>query len=475
MPAAKPRSRPGQRRCIVVGAGLAGLTAAYELGKRGWEVEVLEAHPSHIGGRVFTYEFPAAPGLVCELGAEWIGADHATIIALAEELQLNPRQDHHYSFCFWDGGPTSRWYGRDAVGLEADPRLGWDDSDVKIWNAFQDEYLGTTNKATKYGPKKQKAVDQVDWWTCLAKRGLSEKALLRCDAAQSTDFGESIRHVGAFNATSEYFASNSTDEVDFKIEGGNHRLIDKLEAAIGQRSIRTGAEVVAIQQGGGQVTAALKAGAAVKPADACVCAIPACRLRRIDWQPRLPDRQALAADQLQYGRIMKSAVLFGERFWPAPDTGDGFAVVTNRDTDFCFESTHGQGSQDGPGILCSYAIGDKADDLASEPDPHQVASWITQDVLGAIQNMVPAPPVTKQHVPLDIATRAWQLEEFIGGAFALFRPGQWFAYQDQGLLTAPHKRVHFAGEHLADAQGFMEGAVATGVRAAKEIDKALGP
>jgi monoamine oxidase len=60
------------KHCIVIGAGLAGLAAAYKLTKKNWKVTVLEAR-NRVGGRVFTFKFHEAPGLYCELGGEWVG------------------------------------------------------------------------------------------------------------------------------------------------------------------------------------------------------------------------------------------------------------------------------------------------------------------------------------------------------------------------------------------------------------------
>jgi hypothetical protein len=68
-------SRMRQKECVVIGAGLAGLAAAYRLSQKNWKVTILEA-ADRIGGRVMTYHFDGAPGLNCELGGEWIGTDH---------------------------------------------------------------------------------------------------------------------------------------------------------------------------------------------------------------------------------------------------------------------------------------------------------------------------------------------------------------------------------------------------------------
>jgi monoamine oxidase len=163
-------------------------------------------------------------------------------------------------------------------------------------------------------------------------------------------------------------------------------------------------------------------------------------------------------------------VLFRKRFWDeAPKEKrlrrkGGFSVFSDRVSDFCFDSTY---LQDRPGgILCSYAIGDKADDIASEPDVMQVGRWIAKDVCDAIGKKGKAPEV------LAVQQQAWQRQNWISGAYAFYRPGQWFDLQP--VLAAPFERVFFAGEHIADAQGFMEGAVQTGQDAVDAMHQRYG-
>ena len=84
--------------------------------------------------------------------------------------------------------------------------------------------------------------------------------------------------------------------------------------------------------------------------------------------------------------------------------------------------------------------------------------------------------ITRDLVPLDsrsprlaraIESMPWQRDRHTGGAYAVYRPGQWFTVRP--TLQRPHGKVLFAGEHLADWQGFMEGAVVTGEAAAKAL------
>lgn len=137
-------------------------------------------------------------------------------------------------------------------------------------------------------------------------------------------------------------------------------------------------------------------------------------------------------------------------------------MCTSLASDFCFDSTQGQEGRQG--ILCSYAIGDKADDIASSPR-QKLKNWIVEDVAHAFG--LPWSSSKSDPTAVAIEQQAWQKEPFTGGAYAFYRPGQWFTVRP--ILRRPFKKVFFAGEHIADCQGFMEGAVVTGKAAAAAI------
>lgn len=190
--------------------------------------------------------------------------------------------------------------------------------------------------------------------------------------------------------------------------------------------------------------------------------MPAPCLLQIKWTPELPPEKVDAIRQLQYARITKTAVLFADRFWDnarGRNRRFGFAVFNSRVTDFCFDSTYGQKGT--LGIICSYSIGDKADDIASEKR-WNVKRWIRNDLREFV-----GVKDREAGKALDIEVQAWQKKTW-RGAYAFYRPGQWFTLRP--ILQNPHKRVFFAGEHLSDeAQGFMEGAVQTGQDAADQL------
>ena len=207
-----------------------------------------------------------------------------------------------------------------------------------------------------------------------------------------------------------------------------------------------------IQQRMGRVV--VKAGNERFAADACICTVPARVLDKLRFDPPLPTIQRAAAEQLQYARIIKNSVLFNERFWGAED----FSLVSDATSHYYFHSTQNQpGTQ---GVLCSYAVGEKADVLASQSDVRR-SDIVTRDLLPFNER---APTLAR-----NIHSYAWQRDRYTRGAYALYRPGQWFTIRP--ILQRPHGKVLFAGEHLADWQGFMEGAVVTGEDAAHALMK----
>ncbi|HYJ47939.1 MAG TPA: NAD(P)/FAD-dependent oxidoreductase [Pyrinomonadaceae bacterium] len=421
-----------QRRnysAIVIGAGLSGLAAAYQLKQAHWGVTVLEAR-ERMGGRVLSYSFQGSD-LICEMGGEWVGESHERLKALCHDFGIELK-DHRFAASLMRNGVVSR------------PNE-WDFSPQAkaAFEKFRKRY-------ERYTLSEKKRLDRFDWWTWLEEIGFTQDDLLLRDLQDSTDFGESIRHVSAFAAASEYFESSPANEMDYKMVGGNSRLVREFASRIGEGAIHTGTIVEEIRERAGRVTVRTNKGTFT--ADACVCTVPPRVLDKIRFDPPLASAYADAAEQLQYARIIKNSVLFDRRFWGE----ENFSLVSDATSHYYFHSTKDQpGAQ---GILCSYAVGEKADVLASQSDARR-SEIVTRDLL-------PFNPEA-QGLARAIQSYAWQRDIYTGGAYALYRPGQWFTIRP--ILQRPHGKVLFAGEHLADWQGFMEGAVVTGEEAAKAL------
>lgn len=427
-------SQRRRRSCIVIGSGLSGLAAAYKLKSAGWSVTILEAR-NRIGGRVFSYSFTQNSGLICELGAEWVGESHERIKALCRDFQIL-LQKHQFEDRLMQNG---RVYGPREWGFSPQARV-----------AFE-RMIKNYEKLT---PLQRTNLDKYDWWTYLYKIGFTQDDLILRDLMDSTDFGESIRHVSAFAALAEYAESSPHNEMDYKMTGGNSRLAEEFAKRIGPENIRLNTRVIEINQRAGMVSVVTDK--ETFGADACICTAPVASVRKIKFNPPLPGAHADALQQLTYARIVKNSVLFENRFWKA----ENFSLVSDTASHYYFHSTQ---NQPGPeGILCSYAIGEKADLLASQSDDRRM-KIITRDLADFDED---APKLAKA-----IASYAWQRDEYTQGAYALYRPGQWFGLRP--ILARPHGKVLFAGEHLADWQGFMEGAIETGEAAADSLIKKL--
>lgn len=432
-------SQRRRRHAVVIGAGLSGLAAAYKLKNAGWSVTVLEAR-DRIGGRVFSYQDKPS-GLICELGAEWVGESHERIKSLCRDFNI-PLQKHQFEdYLLRDG----RVYRPGEWSFSPEAKTAFD----KLIKGYD-----------KLTPAAKVRLDRYDWWNYLEKIGFSPDDLRLRDLMDSTDFGESIRHVSAFAALAEYAESSPKNEMDYKMAGGNSRLAEEFAKRIGRENIRLNVSVDQLIQARGKVRVmADYTGAPGSHVfdgfyDAVICTVPVQSLLKIKFDPPLPTAQRNAAEQLVYSRICKNSVLYDKRFWKA----ENFSLVSDATAHYYFHSTQNQpGTQ---GILTSYAIGEKADVLASQSDTRRMRI-ITEDIADFDSD---APKLARR-----IVSYAWQRDEFTDGAYALYKPGQWFGIRP--ILQKPHGKILFAGEHIADWQGFMEGAIETGEAAASTLIK----
>ncbi|MGE3465641.1 MAG: flavin monoamine oxidase family protein [Pyrinomonadaceae bacterium] len=436
------------KACVVIGAGLAGLAAAYKLKNAGWQVTVLEAR-DRIGGRVFSHK-DGKSGLICELGAEWVGESHERIKALCKDFGI-PLQKHQFEdFLLRDG----RVY-----------RPGEWSFSPQAKSAF-DRMIAGYEKLTA---AQKTRLDRTDWWNHLEKIGFTPDDLRLRDLMDSTDFGESIRHVSAFAALAEYAESSPKNEMDYKMTGGNSRLAEEFVKRIGSENIRLNSHVQSVDQ---NVKGVSIKGFTVFPpaagshqqfampsvvtltADAVICTVPIQSLLKIKFDPPLPAAQRNAAEQLVYSRISKNSVVYSDRFWKE----ENFSMVSDTTSHFYFHSTQSQGGKEG--ILTAYAIGEKADVLSSQSDERRM-----RIVAGDLAPLDDDAPKKAER----IISYAWQRDPFTDGAYALYKPGQWFGIRP--ILARPHGKVLFAGEHIADWQGFMEGAIESGESAANALIK----
>ncbi len=426
------KKKPGS--VLIIGAGFAGLTAAHLLRKQGVQVTILEAR-NRIGGRVYSHSPEGTEGQVIELGAEWVGNSHSSLIDMCKEFGLELRNNQFETHLTFEGAysPAGKWEFSKKLEEFWMKKTG-------IWEGYTD----TTKKK----------LDQMDWWRWLSNQGFSERDLLLRELIDSTDFGESIRHTSGFAAFAEYAESSEKNEMDLKIVGGNSQLADKLANAVDRRNILTSKKVISITQHKKEGVTVKCADGTEYKADRLICTAPTYSVMQINWSPGLPAKQVDAMNALQYARIVKFPVIFKERFWKQED----FDMVTDTPAHYFYHATK---NQDGKtGVLISYCTGDKADAMSSMTKEQR------QDII--LEALRPAFGNVK-HYMKDSMMYYWGTDPYSRGAYAFYGKGQWFGIMP--VLRESFMHTHFAGEHLADWQGFMEGAINS---AEDVVDEILG-
>jgi monoamine oxidase len=415
-------------KVIIIGAGLAGPTAAYRLKQKKIDYLILESR-SRIGGRVFSHQI--TDDLVIELGGEWIGNSHIRMQQLCNEFDLELQNNQLDTHLIYKGKymPSGNWSYSEE----------WNRQFTKILADY--EHFSEDDK---------QLLDGMDWWRFLIGKGCDGRDLDIRELLDSTDFGEGIRHVSAFAALTEYAESSEKNEMDLKIKGGNSVLADKLSEVIGKENIMLEHSVQKVVQN--TKVHVYCANGKVFEADKVICTIPTFALQNINWEPALPKMKTDALLQLQYARINKHALLFEKRFWQE----ESFDMVTDQTPHYFYHATKNQPSENG--VLISYSIGDKAAVIANQDDNRNAAEIerTLQPHFGNIRSLL------KKQV-----NYYWGNDNYSKGAYALFSREQWFRLRP--TLQEPFLHTYFAGEHLADWQGFMEGAVNTGEDAADSI------
>lgn len=393
-------------RAAVVGAGLAGLTAADELQRAGADVVVLEAR-ERVGGRVWSRRLPN--GAVIEMGAEFLLPGNTAIRELAERFGLG----------LWDKGMR---YG------SREPRGG----------------IGTTTDELEVAAGRLGAALET------ASPGLSARRFL-----DGLDIPAGARE--ALLARVEISSANSAEEVDARdlggiahvdrepapsIAGGNQRLALALAEQLGHAvQLRAPVERVAQSPDGVRLTAA---GAEVE-ADACVVAVPASVLDRIAFDPPLPAEVAEALRAVRYGHAAKL-------FVPLRGSAPPGAVMSVPDRYWTWTAT-GDAGQVQPVVSAFAGSRDALDRLGVARGPE---CWL--HLLGDLRG----------DLELDrsgAVLSTWADDPWARAAYSTSPPPRLAE-----LFARPAGRLAFAGEHLGgEFAALMEGAIRSGRRAARAL------
>jgi len=438
----------------VIGAGLAGLAAAYDLHKAGWKVTVLEAR-DRVGGRVYSIR-TFSDGIVAEGGGEYIDEDHFRMIALAEQFDLKLAS-------------TGNWKGQSGDWASFNGRSG-SHSDVGVWGvdlaAEIDACWNELSKLGEYvldGNQPQAAKDaarldslsSADWIESLDVGQFAKKYFRNHIRSEYTTEPEHFSMLDlARNARMYYMDIDRSSSM--RVMGGNDQLPRALAGALPDVRLNSPVTSVRIKPDGIAVSFKQADSHLMLDSDIAILAVPLTTARLIDFNDTLPAHVQRMVNEVSYGAVTKVLMEYKERFWKGRNwngrmSTDAPIVYTWHATSH-FEHDHG--------IITAYTGGENARKLSQLSDEKRIETAVNE-----IERVFPG----SSELIVHTETVSWFNEPYTRGAYLALAPGEVTKYWKS--LSEPVGRLFFAGEHASPIQGFMEGAVESGQRAAANILK----
>jgi len=443
----------------VVGAGLAGLTAARDVLAAGASAAVVEAR-ERVGGRVLNESI--GNGHVVEVGAQWIGPTQDRLAALAEDVGVAtfPTHAHGENVIEWRG--SLRRYSGTIPRINPAVLL-----DVQQAQARLDRMARSVPLDRPWAAARARRWDGMTAHTWLRRNtatpaagDLLELAIEAVWAAQPQDV--SLLHV--------LFYIHSAGGLDLLLDteggaqqdrfvGGSQLVPLRLAERLGSEVVLTGAPVRRIEHGPGGVTVQADGGVEVRARRAIVAIAPTLA-GRIAYDPPLPGHRDQLTQRMPLGTVAKCMAVYDEPFWRERGLS-GQATSDAGPIRLTFDNSPPEGS---PGVLLGFLEGERARQAGRlEPAARRRA------VLDCFARLFGE----RAREPDHYVERLWAEEEFSRGCYGCHLPtGAWTSYGE--ALRAPVGPLHWAGAEVAERwSGYMDGAVRSGEAAARHALAAL--
>ncbi len=444
---------------VVVGAGLAGLSAARAIHRAGRSVVVLEAR-DRVGGRCFSRSLGRGASDVANMGATFVGPTQHRIQALMKDVGISKYPTYATGKLIWyDEGKATPYTGlippsADAgavveLGTQVIPTLDrmaatvpldapWKAPNAELWDSMTLDSWSREN------------VSSPD------ARALVALALENVISVEPRDVSLLywLFYAHAAGGVEPLIANAGQGGAqDFRVSGGTQRIALQLARRLGDR-VRLGHPVRAISQGPHGVTVSSD-GLSVS-ARRVIVAIPPNLAGRIVYSPGLPPLRDQLTQRVPVGSLIKSIAVYDRPFWR--DQGlNGQSTSVEPPVGATFDCSPRSGR---PGVLMGFISGDDARQLSSLSAAARKRSW-----LASYARMFGS-QAAHPHTAFD---QVWDREIYTGGCpGGVTPPGVLTEYGR--ALRAPVGRIHWAGTETAtEWVGYMDGAVQSGDRAAGEV------
>jgi monoamine oxidase len=438
---------PDEVSVVVVGAGLAGLAAAATLVRAGLEVRVLEAE-HRVGGRVLTVRGPFGDGQYAEAGGEFVDGGHQVLHDLlqAYDLTVVPIPAGLRLFRF-DGT---------ILRGEALSDLGGDAARDEARIARETARLAARIDDTRRPWESAAELDRRSVGAWLDDLSLGRVAQTYQQIWRTVDYGVAPERLSLLQyARDERLWRRAPDLISGRVQGGMDRLPVAMAAELGER-VLLNARVTAVRQDQHAVTVRFERDGAIYLLRARygVLAIPPPALRRIDFDPPLERCQRNPVAGMAMSRVTKLLVQARRRFWE--DHGVSGRAFTDGPLQAMYETTAGQPGEGA--VLTVYTADRTADALAAMADAER-----REVCLSELERLYPGCSADVER----LVTVAWSMTPPTSGAYSHFEPGDLTRLGPH--IADPVGRLHLAGEHTDQWQATMNGALASGMRAAGEI------
>jgi monoamine oxidase len=456
-------------RIVVVGAGLAGLSCAYQLKQAGLRADVYEAS-DRVGGRCWTRRGDFAEGQIAEHGGELIDQGHQEVRQLAQSLGLNldnllaGQVNGTEDFYYFDGQPYSFAQATD------DLKMIWQQIHKDVSAA---SYPTLFDSSTERG----RQLDQMsitDYINTYVPGKMSSKLGQLLDIAYNIEYGAecnvqsslNMLYLLAYSGQGQLRIFGPSNE-KYHVRGGNDQIATGLANALAGQ-IKLGTAMTSIRRnadGTYKLSFALAGGGSSSTtADRVVLALPFSILRTLDYsKAEFAPLKKTAIRELGMGTNSKLHVQFSDRYWNSiGNNGNTYADTGYQNT---WEVTRSQPGQSG--ILVDYTGGNIGASFGPE---NGTETQRAQQFLGQIEPVLPG--ISNNHWNGRATIDYWTGYQWTKGSYSYWKVGQYTKFA--GMERAIDGACHFCGEHTSiDFQGYLNGAVETGYRAAAEVIDAL--